>query len=428
MPTPLNELTASEIIFALNSGATTCEAVLRACLERIEAREPEVGAWQSLRATAAVEEARALDRNGRLGALTGVPFGVKDIIDTCDTPSEYGSGIYVGHQPKADAACVGLTRKAGGVLMGKTVTTEFANRHPGKTRNPLDLARTPGGSSSGSAAAVADRMIPIAIGTQTTGSSIKPGSFCGIFAYKPTFGDLSCSGVKQSAGSLDTLGLFARSIDDIALFRDALLRIQPSPLTFGDEPAPRIGLCRTPYWSEIEPSTQKLFEDAATHLSQRGATVGEVVLPKEFDQIRNVQKLISAYEFTQNYTWEIQHHWNAISATLRNGRLKTGLACDFEHYSASRRIAECCRRSLETIFAGFDVLLTPATSGEASQGLEETGDSSMCGIWTTMHVPAVSIPVFTGPSGLPVGAQLIGARDNDRNLLRFAKWIYRQMT
>jgi Asp-tRNA(Asn)/Glu-tRNA(Gln) amidotransferase A subunit family amidase len=428
MPTPLNELTASEIVVALNSGATTCEAVLRACLERIEEREPEVGAWQSLRATAAIEEARALDRNGRHGALLGVPFGVKDIIDTCDTPSEYGSEIYVGHQPKADAACVALTRKASGVLMGKTVTTEFANRHPGKTRNPLDLARTPGGSSSGSAAAVADRMIPIAIGTQTTGSSIKPGSFCGIFAYKPTFGDLSCSGVKQSAGSLDTLGLFARSIDDIALFRDALLGIDPAPITFNDESAPRIGLCRTPYWSEIEPSTQKLFEDAAGYLSQRGARVSDVVLPKEFDQIRDVQKIISAFEFSQNYTWEIQHHWNAISSTLRTGRLKAGLACDFEHYSASRRVAEYCRRSLETIFAEFDLLFTPATSGEAPRGLEETGNSSLCGIWTTMHVPAVTIPVFRGPAGLPVGAQLIGARDNDRNLLRFAKWIYRRMT
>jgi amidase len=176
--------------------------------------------------------------------------------------------------------------------MGKTVTTEFANRHPGKTRNPHDLAYTPGGSSSGSAAAVADRMVPVAIGTQTTGSVIKPGSFCGVFALKPTFGDLSCAGVKQSAGSLDTLGLFARSIEDIALFRDALLGIEPAPITSYDGAALRIGFCRTPYWNEVDLSTQKLFEDAVGHLSQRGARVKDVTLPPEFDQVRDMQKII----------------------------------------------------------------------------------------------------------------------------------------
>lgn len=428
MPPPLNELTASEIVVAVNSGVTTCEAILRACLERIEAREAEVGAWQYLRSTAAIEEARALDKNGGHGALLGVPFGVKDIIDTCDTPSEYGSAIYAGHQPKADAACVALTRKAGGVLMGKTVTTEFANRHPGKTRNPLDPARTSGGSSSGSAAAVADQMIPIAIGTQTTGSTIKPASFCGVFALKPTYGDLSCAGVKQSAGSLDTLGLFARSIEDIALFRNALLGIEPTPITAYHGSALRIGFCRTPYWNEVEQSTQKLLEDAAGRLSQRGAHVSDVALPAEFNQVHDLQKVISAFEFSQNYTWEIEHHWDAISPTLRNGRLKAGLACDFEHYREARLAAERCRRSLETIFMAFDLLLTPAVSGEAPQGLEDTGNSSLCATWTTMHVPALTIPAFRGPSGLPVGAQLVGARDNDHNLLTFATWIFRQLT
>jgi Asp-tRNA(Asn)/Glu-tRNA(Gln) amidotransferase A subunit family amidase len=427
MRTLLNELTASEIVAAVTSGATTCEAVLRACLERVEAREPEVGAWQSLRSTVALEEARALDKNGGQGPLLGVPFGVKDIIDTGDAPSEYGSPIYAGHQPKADAACVALTRKAGGVLMGKTVTTEFANRHPGKTRHPLDPARTPGGSSSGSVAAVADRMIPISIGTQTTGSTIKPASFCGVFALKPTYGDLSCAGVKQSATSLDTLGLIARSIEDVALFRHALLGIESPPITAYDGPALHIGFCRTPYWNEVERSTQTLLEDAARRLSQRGASVSDVVLPAEFDQGYDLQKVISAFEFSRNYTWEIEHHWDAISSTLRNGRLKAGLACDFEDYRAARLAAERCRRSLETIFTKFDLLLAPAASGEAPHGLDDTGNSSLCSIWTMMHVPAMTIPVFRGPSGLPVGAQLVGARDNDHNLLAYAKWIYRQL-
>ena len=188
--TPLNELTATEIAASVASGTTTCEAVVRACLERIEEREPKVLAWQYLNPAQVIAQARAFDRSGGRGPLAGVPFGIKDIIDTCDMPTELGSPIYAGHRPKGDAACVALSRKAGGVLMGKTVTTEFANRYPGKTRNPFDPARTPGGSSSGSAAAVGDCMVPLAIGTQTTGSTIRPASFCGVFGYRPTYGDL----------------------------------------------------------------------------------------------------------------------------------------------------------------------------------------------------------------------------------------------
>ena len=226
--TRLNELTATEIAAAVASGKTTCEAVARACLERIEEREPQVLAWQYLNPEQVIAQARALDRSGARGPLAGVPFGIKDIIDTCDMPTEMGSPIYAGHRPRGDAACVALSRKAGGVLMGKTVTTEFANRYPGKTRNPFDPARTPGGSSSGSAAAVGDCMVPLAIGTQTTGSTIRPASFCGVFGYRPTWGDLRCVGVKEAAGSLDTLGLLARSVEDIALYRDVLLGSAPA--------------------------------------------------------------------------------------------------------------------------------------------------------------------------------------------------------
>src|SRR5262245_38913881 len=200
----LNELTAAEIAAAVASGRTTCEAVVRECLERIQEREPEVLAWQYLNSEQAIAQARMLDSSGTRGPLAGVPFGIKDIIDTCDMPTEMGSPIYKGHRPRGDAACVALSRKAGGVLMGKTVTTEFANRHPGKTRNPYDPARTPGGPPQGSAAAVGDFMVPLAIGTQTTGSTIPPAAYCGAFGYRPTWGDLRCVGVKEAAGSLDT--------------------------------------------------------------------------------------------------------------------------------------------------------------------------------------------------------------------------------
>ena len=213
---PIQNLTATEIAAAVNARTLTCETVVRAFLERIAAREAEVMAWEYLDADQVIAKARAMDAAGVSGALAGVPFGIKDIIDTCDMPTQMGSPIYKGHRPKGDAACVALARKAGGILLGKTVTTEFANRHPGKTHNPFDFTRTPGGSSSGSAAAVGDHMVPLAIGTQTTASTIRPASFCGTFGYRPTHGDLRCVGVKEASGSLDTLGLFAHSVDDIA--------------------------------------------------------------------------------------------------------------------------------------------------------------------------------------------------------------------
>ncbi len=248
----LHELGAVEIARRVASGEATCEAVVRACLSRIAEREPEVQAWHHLDPERVIRHARELDRSAKRGPLIGVPFGAKDIIDTCDMPTEYGSPIFRGHQPRSDAACIALSRKAGGILLGKTVTTEFANQYPGKTRNPADPTRTPGGSSSGSAAAVADMMVPLAIGTQTTGSTIRPASFCGAFGYRPTWGDLRCTGVKEAAGSLDTLGLIARSIEDIALYRDVLLGETPQPV-MESGPVPRIGFCRTHVRSAIEP-------------------------------------------------------------------------------------------------------------------------------------------------------------------------------
>src|SRR5688572_12508395 len=254
----LNELSAWEITAAIGAGRTTCEAVARACLERIAEREPTVLAWEYLDPDQAIAQARALDRSGRSGPLIGVPFGVKDIIDTFDMPTGYGSPIYAGHRPQRDAACVAMGRKAGGVVMGKTVTAEFAVNYPGKTRNPCDPARTPGGSSSGSAAAVADCMVPLALGSQTTGSTIKPGSFCGVFAYRPTFGEIRCSGMMESSGNCDTVGLYARTVEDVALHRDVLVGADPVAVA-DDIPAPRIGFCRVPQWRKLDASTQRLL-------------------------------------------------------------------------------------------------------------------------------------------------------------------------
>ncbi len=423
---PLNELTATEVVAAVRAGKTTCEAVTRACLERIAAREAAVQAWQYLNPEQAIAEARARDQTDKRGALIGVPFNVKDIIDTSDMPTEYGSPIYAGFRPRNDAACVALSRKAGAVLLGKAVTTEFANVHPSRTRNPLDLNRTPGGSSSGSAAAVADHMVALSVGSQTSGSTVRPASFCGVFGYRPTYGDLRCVGIKEAAGSLDTLGLIARSVEDIALYRDVLLGIEPVPVA-ADVPAPRVGFCRSHLWSLLDPTTQDLFENAARRLAKAGATVTDVALPADFEGIPDAHRLISGFEFSRNFTWEIEHHWEKISDTLRNGRITDGLSCSFESYLEARALAERCRQLIGPVLDKFDVLLTACATGEAPVGFKTTGNTKLALIWTTSHVPAISVPVFKGPNGMPIGAYLVGKRNRDRELFAFARWIHRAL-
>jgi Asp-tRNA(Asn)/Glu-tRNA(Gln) amidotransferase A subunit family amidase len=422
---PLNQLTATEIVRAIATGTTTCEAVTRACLEHIDEREPRVQAWQYLDPDLALSQARVLDQHGARGPLHGVPVGIKDIIDTDDMPTEYGTPIHEGHRPRVDAACVALTRRAGGVIMGKTVTTEFANFHPGKTMNPMDRSRTPGGSSSGSAAAVGDFMVPLAIGTQTTASTIRPAAFCGCVGYRPTYGDLRCWGVMEASGSLDTLGLIARSIDDVALYRDVLLGVKPEPLPADVGAAPRVGFCRTHFWDRCDESTKKLLEACASRLAKAGARVEDVTLPQEFDGIPDAHRWISSFEFARNRAWEIDHHWEMISERLRKGRINDGLTCSFERYRDARAYAERCRLQTDELFADYDVLLTPAAAGEAPLGLDATGDASFCLIWTTMHVPAMTLPLFTGPNGLPVGTQLVAKRNGDRTLFDVARWVTR---
>jgi len=308
----LNELTATGIVAATVAGSTTCEAVARACLERIAAREPQVRAWTHLDPDRVIAQARALDRAPPRGPLHGVPFGVKDIIDTCDLPTEYGTPIHKGHRPARDAVCVALSRKAGGVLMGKTVTTEFANITPGPTRNPLDLTRTPGGSSSGSAAAVADFMVPLAIGTQTTGSTTRPASFCGVFGYRPTYGDLRTAGVMEASGSLDTLGILARSIEDVALYRDVLLGVEPQPVAAAVTPL-RIGFYRPYFEDRLEPVTRELLQAAALRLARAGAQVEDVILPADFEGLEDAHRWVSGFAMARNLTWELETQREKIS-------------------------------------------------------------------------------------------------------------------
>ena len=418
----IHELTATEIANYIAAGSTKAETVVRACLERIAEREPTVQAWQFLDPALALKQARLLDQGSIRGPLHGVPVGIKDIIDTADMPTEYGTLIHAGHRPHMDAACVALTRRAGGIIMGKTVTTEFANRHPGKTMHPMDPQRTPGGSSSGSAAAVGDRMVPLAVGTQTTGSTIRPAAYNGCFGYRPTWGDLRLAGVMEAAGSVDTLGLIARSVEDIALYRDVLIDIPHQPLPATPCAPPRVGVCKTQFWEETDDATKRAIESCAQAMAKAGARVTAFRLPASFDPIDEIHQRISSFEFARNRAWEINHHYDEISQTLRENRLRHGLAYSFEQYREARAAGEKLRLELDDIFHDYDVILTPSAPGVPPVGLNATGSAAFSSIWTVCHNPSMTLPLFSGTNGLPIGVQLVTTRDSDRYLFEAARW------
>ncbi len=421
----LNELTATEVARRVAAGETTARAVTEACLEQVARREGEVMAFAHLDAAGARAAADALDARGAALPLGGAGLGVKDIIDTADMPTGYGSPIHAGHQPAADAACVALARKAGAIVLGKTVTTEFANIHPGPTRNPHDATRTPGGSSSGSAAAVAAMMLPLALGTQTTSSTIRPASFCGVVGFVPGLGEIPLSGVRTAAQSFDRIGIFARSVADIALAFDALRGV---PVAAPPQPfAPRIGYCRGHLAERMDPGTAERLDALARHLSRAGGRVQDVAVGAVFTQLSPAHQAISSFEFLRNFTHEIEHHWARISTTLREGRIAHGRACSHAAYRAALEQAQQARAQIAALFDGQDVLLAAAAAGEAPQG-SATGDFQFCAIWTVLGLPALSLPLMTGPNGLPIGAQLLARPGEEARLLAAAEWILRHGT
>jgi amidase len=352
-----------------------------------------------------------------------LPVGIKDLIDTADLPTTYGSPIYAGHRPRTDAECVAALRAAGAVVLGKTVTTEFAAYRGGKTRNPHDPARTPGGSSSGSAAAVGDRMVPAALGSQTAGSVIRPASFCGVVGYKPTFGTFSLRGVHPLAPSLDTLGFFVRQVADVPWIAAALSGAhRPAAIAELGRP-PRVGLCRTDQWPRAQRSTQALVEDAAVRLSRAGAAVREVVA---FDGLAEAQAIIMGAEAAQAFRDLLQRHEDGLSEVFRSF-LREGARCPPERLRAARDKAEQGRRDLPGVFAELDVLVTAAAAGEAPVGLESTGDPAFCRTWTLLGCPCISLPVLEGPAGLPVGLQLVAPPGADGRLLAAATWVEREL-
>ena len=421
MTKPLYNLTASEAVAKLVGGEITAEALLRACLERIDEREADVGAWIYLNRDQALDTARTLDRSPRRGLLHGIPVGLKDIIDTADMPTAYGSLIYHSHRPAMDAACVHALRAAGAVMLGKTVSTEFAYRRAGKTSNPHDRRHSPGGSSSGSAAAVADRMVPLALGTQTAGSVIRPAAYCGVFGLKPTFNVFSFAGVRHLAESFDTLGGMANSLDDLALLRAAVLGVAPRPVA-RDGAAPRIGFCRTAFWDDGQPAMRATLEEIARRLAKAGATVVDLKLGFDEQATLDACWTVTKFEGARTVGYDRVHHPEGISAAAR-ALVDEGNAIPFDAYLDAQRLLDRMRARLEADFEGFDAVLTPSSAGEAPTGLSDTGPVMFNHLWTIAYTPALTVPAGKGPNGLPLGLQLVARRYQDDRLLDVASWV-----
>jgi Asp-tRNA(Asn)/Glu-tRNA(Gln) amidotransferase A subunit family amidase len=426
VPSPImtapNTLSATELAQRIDAGTVTAEAIVRAHLERIDERDSAVLAWSHLAREAALERATVLDRGPRRGLLHGIPMGVKDIIDSVDQPTTYGSPIYRTHQPLADAATIALAKAEGAILLGKTVTTEFANRHPGVTRNPHNPAHTPGGSSSGSAAAVADFQVVLATGTQTGGSVIRPGAFCGVVAYKPTYGHFAPAGMKANTEWLDTIGAYARSVEDIALFRAALMAMPYAPIRRLEAP-PRIAVCFTHHRDELSPEGTRAVNDAAALLARAGASVREIELPAPVRDMTAGQQTLSAFDGPRAHADEARRFPELLSESLRKDKLAAGAKIDYATWVDARRLGETGRAAVDALFGDFDVILTAPAPGEAPVGLQSTGKATFNLLWTYLWMPCITLPFTKGPTGLPVGIQLVGRQHEDAALLDIAGWV-----
>ncbi|HKS87839.1 MAG TPA: amidase [Stellaceae bacterium] len=421
-----HRLTAAELARHVANGELTAEAIVRSCLDRIKARDGVVRAWAHLDPDEALAAARESDRSGS-GILKGVPFGIKDIFDTADMPAGYGSPIYTGCRPSFDASAAALPRAAGAILLGKTVTTEFANRHPGPTSHPRNPAHTPGGSSSGSAAAVADCMVPLALGTQTGGSVIRPAAYCGVVGFKPSYGLFPPAGMHVNTESLDTVGAMARSVEDIALFRAALMAIPYEPPQMPERP-PRLALCRTMHWDRAQPEGRAALEDAAARLRAAGAAVIDSELPAECADISEVQRRHSAYEAPRVHAPELHRHAALLSPDLLDqGKIADGRQLSLADFRTAWRQAERARAAAREWAGRFDAILTLPAPGEAPHGLHSTGDAIFNSLWTVLYMPCLTLPAGEGPHGLPVGVQLVGRRHDDRRLLDVGLWVERQL-
>jgi Asp-tRNA(Asn)/Glu-tRNA(Gln) amidotransferase A subunit family amidase len=436
--TNLHLLSASEAARLIRDGVISSEQLLEACLARVREIDGQVQAWTFLDPDHALAQARAADAwrsEGRAtGPLHGVPVGIKDIFDTADMPTENGSVLYSGRTPSRDATAVSMLRAAGAVIMGKTVTTEFAYFSPGKTRNPHNPEHTPGGSSSGSAAAVAAGMVPLALGSQTNGSTIRPAAYCGVIGFKPTHGMISRQGILTLSRTLDHVGLFARTIEDIALLAEQLIgqdeedpdtrpraRIQFVAVAAEEPPLPpMLAFVKTPYWEHADEDTKEGFAELAEQL---GEQVEEIELLPSAIEAWELHRTIMGAEMAANLERQWEKGRDRLSEQLR-AQLERGRnvrAIDYQR--ALSRIAPIHESFVELFEQRYDAILTPAATGAAPKGLSSTGDPVFCTVWTLCGMPAISLPLLQNASGLPLGVQLVGPRDGDARLLRTAHWL-----
>jgi Asp-tRNA(Asn)/Glu-tRNA(Gln) amidotransferase A subunit family amidase len=366
-----------------------------------------------------------------------VPVGIKDVFDTGDMPTEFGSPLWAGRTPRRDAAAVSRLRAAGAVIMGKTVTTEYAYFHPGKTRNPHDKERTPGGSSSGSAAAVASFMVPGAIGSQTNGSVIRPAAFCGVVGYKPTHGLIPRSGALLLSRALDHVGVFARSVEDVALMAEIMAGFDdedpdtrpiarpPLASVAASEPPlpPRFAFVRSAVWEHADPATRDAFAEIVETL---GEAAMEVDIGESFGRAIAMQKVVMEVEMAHNFHRDYETGAAQLSAPLRK-LIERGRQYSAVEYAAALAGSAPLNAALNDVFNEYDAILTPAAPGEAPRGLESTGNPIFCTTWTYLGTPAVTLPLLQSETGMPLGVQLVGRRGNDAKLLRTARWLVKTL-
>ena len=430
-------LSLNEAAAEIRQGRISSADLVTACLDRIAEIDGDVQAWAFLDREYAMTQARSLDESrahGRaLGPMHGVPVGIKDIFDTSDYPTELGSPLWAGRMPRRDAAAVARLRAAGAVIMGKTVTTEYAYFHPGKTRNPHDRERTPGGSSSGSAAAVAAQMVPGAIGSQTNGSTIRPAAYCGVVGFKPTHGLIPRTGALLLSRTLDQVGLFARTVEDVALLAETLAGFDdedadtrpmarpPFAAVTASEPPlpPRFAYVKSPAWEYAEPVTREAFAELVESL---GEAAVEIDLGQSFGRALDFHKTVMEVDMAHNFHRDYEQGRDQLSAPLRQ-LIERGRNYRAVEYTGAAAAIAPLNAALDYVFDEYDAILTPAAPGEAPRGLESTGSPIFCTLWTYLGTPAITLPLLQSEKGLPLGVQLVARRNNDARLLRTARWL-----
>jgi Asp-tRNA(Asn)/Glu-tRNA(Gln) amidotransferase A subunit family amidase len=433
----LNELPATEAIGKIRNGEITSEELVQACLDRIEQADGEIEAWAHLKPDYALDQARMLDTRrqagGPVGPLHGIPVGVKDILDTKSLPTENGTVLDSGRQPMENCRVVSLLMEAGAVIMGKTVSTELAVYGPGKTRNPHNPKHTPGGSSSGSAAAVASHMVPLAIGTQTNGSVIRPASFCGVVGFKPTHGLIPRTGILAQSRWLDTVGVFARSVEDAAMIAEVLVAYDSSdadttprarpPLfeTAVEEPPmpPILTFAKTAVWDQADKETHDAFGELVEFL---GEECDELDLPEPFGHAVELHGMIMKADLAKSFARYYERGKDKLTDILKS-MIEDGQKVTAVEYNKAVDGREFLNDGLDGVFDRYDAIITPAAVGEAPAGLDSTGSPIFSSLWTYCGTPAITLPLMEGPNGLPLGVQLVSRRGDDARLLRTARWL-----